>query len=154
MTRAKLFFARVHVTYKSRRVRMIPLSVASERCLRSVREIGVDRSHIHYEFFGVGELGEPEKVLPAAMLPARAQITFARSEVQTEWTNQSGTFLEAAEAAGLRPSYNCRSGKCGSCATRLISGRVHYSRQPVTPAKGEVLICCAVPVDEHVEIDL
>ncbi|QIZ50528.1 hypothetical protein DWG24_06895 [Dickeya zeae] len=89
------------------------------------------------------------------MLPARAQITFARSEVQTEWTNQSGTFLEAAEAAGLRPSYNCRSGKCGSCATRLISGRVHYSRQPViTPAKGEVLICCAVPVDEHVEIDL
>lgn len=120
-----------------------------------LREIGVDRSHIRYEFFGAGELGEPENMLPAAMLPARAQITFARSEVQTEWTNQSGTLLEAAEAAGLRPSYNCRSGKCGSCATRLISGRVHYSRQPViTPAKGEVLICCAVPVDEHVEIDL
>nr|UKE85858.1 2Fe-2S iron-sulfur cluster-binding protein [Pectobacterium sp. PL152] len=94
-------------------------------------------------------------MFPAARLPACAQITFARSEVQTEWTKQSGTLLDAAEAAGLRPSYNCRSGKCGSCATRLISGRVHYSRQPVlTPAKGEVLICCAVPVDEHVEIEL
>jgi ferredoxin-NADP reductase/predicted pyridoxine 5'-phosphate oxidase superfamily flavin-nucleotide-binding protein len=120
-----------------------------------LREIGVDRSHIHYEFFGAGELGEPEEVVPTAILPERAQITFARSEVLAEWTNQSGTLLEAAEAAGLKPNYNCRSGKCGSCATRLISGSVHYPRQPViTPAKGEVLTCCAVPMDEHVEIEL
>lgn len=121
-----------------------------------LRDIGVDRSHIHYEFFGTGELGEPGKVFPTAVvLPERAQITFSRSAVQVKWTNQSGTLLEAAEAAGLKPGYNCRSGKCGSCAARLISGSVHYPRQPViTPADGEVLICCAIPMDEHVEIEL
>ncbi|ELY2909563.1 2Fe-2S iron-sulfur cluster binding domain-containing protein [Cronobacter dublinensis] len=120
-----------------------------------LRETGVDLSHIHYEFFGAGELGGSGTELPTAILPERAQITFARSEVQAEWTNQSGTLLDVAEAAGLSPGYNCRSGKCGACAARLISGSVHYSRQPVvTPAKGEVLICCAVPVDEHIEIDL
>lgn len=120
-----------------------------------LREIGVDRSHIHYEFFGAGELDEPEELPPTTVLPERAKITFAHSKVEVEWTSQSGTLLETAEAAGLKPNYNCRAGKCGSCATRLISGSVHYPRQPViTPAKGDVLTCCAAPMDEHVEIEV
>lgn len=120
-----------------------------------LREIGVDRSHIHYEFFGAGELGESEERNPAVVLPERANITFGRSGVQAEWTHQSGTLLETAEAAGLTPNYNCRSGKCGACATRLVSGVVHYQRSPViTPGKGEVLTCCAVPMSEDVQIDI
>jgi len=120
-----------------------------------LREIGVDRSHIHYEFFGAGELGESEEIAPTVVLPERANITFVRSGVQTEWTHQSGTLLETAEASGLKPNYNCRSGKCGACATRLVSGAVHYKRTPlITPAKGEVLTCCAVPMGEDVQIDI
>lgn len=120
-----------------------------------LREIGVDRSHIHYEFFGAGDLGESEEITPTVVLPERANITFGRSGVQAEWTHQSGTLLETAEAAGLKPNYNCRSGKCGACATRLVSGAVHYQRRPViTPGKGEVLTCCAVPMGEEVQIDI
>ncbi|MBU2954785.1 pyridoxamine 5'-phosphate oxidase family protein [Marinobacter sp. F3R08] len=120
-----------------------------------LRGIGVDRSHIHYEFFGAGELDQPEKAIPTARLPERANIIFSRSGVGAEWVNDSGTLLETAEAAGLTPSYNCRSGKCGTCATRLISGNVHYPRQPmITPAKGEVLTCCAVPSEDQIVIDL
>ncbi|BEH14691.1 hypothetical protein MAALD49_20590 [Marinobacter shengliensis] len=120
-----------------------------------LREIGVDRSHIHYEFFGAGDLGESEEITPTVVLPERANIRFARSGVQAEWTHQSGTLLETAEAAGLKPNYNCRSGKCGACATRLVSGAVHYQRRPViTPGKGEVLTCCAVPMGEEVQIDI
>lgn len=120
-----------------------------------LREIGVDRSHIHYEFFGAGELGEPENIALTVVLPERANITFGRSGVQVEWTRQSGTLLETAEAAGLKPNYNCRSGKCGACATRLVSGDVHYQRNPlIIPAKGEVLTCCAVPLSENVNVDM
>ncbi|HCB2308180.1 TPA: pyridoxamine 5'-phosphate oxidase family protein [Enterobacter bugandensis] len=120
-----------------------------------LREIGVDPSHIHHEFFGAGELGEPGEVFPATVLPESAQITFTSSEVNAEWTSQSGTLLDVAEAAGLRPGYNCRSGKCGSCAARLVSGSVHYPRQPaIAPADGEVLVCCAVPAEGYVEIEL
>lgn len=120
-----------------------------------LREIGIDRSHIHYEFFGAGELEEPEKITPMVVLPERANITFTRSGTQVEWTQQSGTLLEAAENAGLTPNYNCRSGKCGACATRLVAGAVHYQRSAViTPGKGEVLTCCAVPMDEEIQLDL
>lgn len=120
-----------------------------------LREIGVDRSHIHYEFFGAGELGDSEEIAPTVVLPERANITFGRSGVQAEWNHQSGTLLETAEAAGLKPNYNCRSGKCGACATRLVSGTVHYQRNPlITPTKGTVLTCCAVPMDENVQIDI
>jgi ferredoxin-NADP reductase len=120
-----------------------------------LREIGVDRSHIHYEFFGAGELGEPEEIAPTVVLPERANITFGRSGVHAEWTHQSGTLLEIAEAAGLKPIYNCRSGKCGACTTRLVSGAVHYQRNPViTPGNGDVLICCAVPLGEDVQLDM
>jgi len=120
-----------------------------------LREIGVDRSHIHYEFFGAGALDDSEEIAPTVVLPERANITFGRSGIQAEWTHQSGTLLETAEAAGLKPNYNCRSGKCGTCATRLISGVVHYQRCPsITPDKGEVLTCCAVPMGEDVQLDI
>lgn len=120
-----------------------------------LREIGVDRSHIHNEFFGAGQLGESEESIPGVVLPKRANITFARSGIQAEWTTQSGTLLETAEAAGLQPNYNCRSGKCGACAARLLSGAVHYQRTPMlNPAEGEVLTCCAVPKGEEVNIDM
>ncbi|WP_181919239.1 pyridoxamine 5'-phosphate oxidase family protein [Alkalilimnicola ehrlichii] len=120
-----------------------------------LRDMGIDRSHIHYEFFGAGELDEPEETGSVVELPTRATVTFARSEIQAEWTAQSGTLLETAEAAGLRPFHNCRSGKCGTCAVRLLSGAVHYTRKPlVSPADDHVLTCCAVPMDERVEIDI
>jgi uncharacterized protein len=120
-----------------------------------LRDMGIDRSHIHHEFFGAGELDEPNEIGPAVELPARATITFAHSKTQAEWTAQSGTLLETAEAAGLKPAYNCRSGKCGTCTTRLLSGSVRYTRKPlVSPADGHVLTCCAVPMGEQVEIGL
>lgn len=130
-----------------------------EMFMRSIysglREIGVDRSHIHHEFFGAGELDESEKIAPTVELPERSNITFTHSGIQAEWTHQSGTLLETAEAAGLKPNYNCRSGKCGACATRLVSGAVHYPQRPViTPGTGEVLTCCSVPISEHVQLDI
>ncbi|MBW6393266.1 pyridoxamine 5'-phosphate oxidase family protein [Billgrantia antri] len=120
-----------------------------------LRDMGIDRSHIHYEFFGAGELDDTEEKAATAELPTRATVTFAHSKVQTEWTAQSGTLLETAEASGLKPSHSCRSGKCGTCATRLIAGNVHYPRKPlISPAEGHVLTCCAVPMDVHIEIGL
>ncbi|HWU91452.1 MAG TPA: 2Fe-2S iron-sulfur cluster-binding protein [Kofleriaceae bacterium] len=57
------------------------------------------------------------------------------------------TVLEAAEEAGVDIPFECRSGICGQCKTRLVSGRVSMEVQDaLTPAdrsKGLILACQA-----------
>lgn len=62
---------------------------------------------------------------------------------------QSGeTLLEGLERTGHVVEYQCRSGYCGSCRTRIISGEVQYLSDPLAyVSNGEVLPCCCVPVD-------
>lgn len=58
--------------------------------------------------------------------------------------------LTAALAAGIALPYSCRAGRCATCKSRLVSGRIEYPFPPpgITPeeiAKGEVLLCQARP---------
>jgi ferredoxin len=60
------------------------------------------------------------------------------------------TVLEAAEDAGVAIPFECRSGICGQCKTRLVSGRVTMDVQDALTAgdraKGVILACQARPV--------
>jgi len=38
------------------------------------------------------------------------------------------TILAAAHAANILISYSCRSGQCGSCLGKLLSGEIEYPR--------------------------
>jgi ferredoxin len=59
--------------------------------------------------------------------------------------------LGAALAAGIRLPHSCRAGRCASCKSKLVAGRVEYPDGPppgITPeeiARGEVLLCQARP---------
>ena len=59
--------------------------------------------------------------------------------------------LTAALAAGIPLPYSCRAGRCASCKSKLLSGRIGYpSGTPpgitaAEVAKGEVLLCQAQP---------
>lgn len=57
------------------------------------------------------------------------------------------TLLEGLERTGHVIEYQCRSGYCGSCRTRVIDGDVEYLKEPLAYiANGEILPCCCVPV--------
>lgn len=75
-----------------------------------------------------------------------ATIVFQRSGKTAEATGEQ-TLLEAAEDAGVSIPYECRSGICGQCKTRLVSGRVTMDVQDALTAgdraKGFVLACQA-----------
>ena len=62
------------------------------------------------------------------------------------------TVLEAAEDAGVSIPFECRSGICGQCKTRLVSGRVEMTVQDaLTPADRSrrlILACQARAVGE------
>ncbi len=55
--------------------------------------------------------------------------------------------LTAAQRAGLPLPHSCRSGRCGSCRARLLSGRVEYAGGPppglsaLESSQGYVLLC-------------
>ena len=119
--------------------------------------LGVRNERIHYESFG------PATVLKHNAKPRHApakgeivdgpvQVSFAASDVATEWSPDNGTLLELAEASGLNPDFACRSGVCGTCATRLKCGTVDYVEEPSAPhGDDEVLICCATPRSDRGE---
>jgi Flavodoxin reductases (ferredoxin-NADPH reductases) family 1 len=110
--------------------------------------LGIGSEHIHYESFGPATVLTPNRTkLPGATISGDPVLVhFAASNVEATWTAEQGTLLELAEAAGLSPAFGCRTGICGTCATRLDCGAVDYVQEPVGPrAEGEVLICCATP---------
>ena len=114
--------------------------------------IGVRRERIHYESFGGGTALKPEAKAeaPAARAGAGAvPVRFAKSSVTAEWSRDRGSLLELAEAVGLAPVFGCRSGICGTCATRISSGTVEYIEEPLAPrGEGQVLLCCSVPAPD------
>ncbi len=53
------------------------------------------------------------------------------------------TLLEGLERTGHDVEYQCRSGYCGACRLKLLSGEVGYAEQPLAfVAPGEILPCC------------
>ncbi|KXK67739.1 FAD-binding oxidoreductase [Pseudomonas monteilii] len=116
-----------------------------------LRGLHVPDARIHAEAFGPSTLrrhtDDDQPTLqqpPAASEPV--PVYFAASAKEARWAPGSGTLLELAEARGLSPEFSCRGGSCGTCKTRLVSGRVHYPNPPAEmPESGTALICCAIP---------
>lgn len=136
---------------------------------RLLRELGVNKERIFYEFFGpatVLENEEPVQPEPessktvATVVTVVADqdqqgVTFLPDQVQAVIdTAQEQTLLELAEANGLSPDFNCRAGLCNTCMCTLVSGEVEYIEEPLDlPPEGKVLLCCAKPIGA-VTVDL
>ncbi len=112
---------------------------------------GIWAERIHYESFGPATVLEQTTDTPppkavGEMASGPVKVRFAKSEIDTEWTPESGTLLELAEAKGLSPAFSCRTGLCGVCASRIQCGTVDYTEEPTAHfAENEVLICCSTP---------
>lgn len=77
---------------------------------------------------------------------AAASVTFARSN-RTAPLTANRTILDAAESVGVPIDYQCRSGICGTCRCRLISGQVTMqvrdALSDADEAEGYILACQA-----------
>lgn len=87
---------------------------------------------------------------------AIASITFSTSNQSIE-VDASSTILEAAEQAGVAIPWECRSGICGQCKLRCISGRVTMdSRDALSKseeANGFILACQSHPAEEFITVE-
>jgi uncharacterized protein len=125
-----------------------------------LKSFNIADDRIHYEFFSPGKTLRAEQPAATKSATGRPQssesteVRFAKSQLTASWTNAAGTILDLAEAEGLQPEFSCRSGFCGTCATRVESGAVVYSEPPlVEPDDGFALICCSRPASENGDTD-
>jgi len=118
-----------------------------------LRELGVPEANIHTEAF-VSPVGSPAPEVsesPEPVASVGGRVRFARSALATE-SPSAKTILEIAEAEGLSLPFECRSGICGQCKTRLLSGQVTMDAEdalsPAEKARGLILACQAHPVGD------
>ncbi len=117
-----------------------------------LRSLNIADERIRAEAFGPASLRRDATSLAKAPVAVReaateaTPVTFGRSHRQATWSPASGTLLELAEQSGLEPEFGCRDGTCGTCRTRVVSGKVAYpGRMPPELGDDAALICCAVP---------
>ncbi|SSY80388.1 2Fe-2S iron-sulfur cluster-binding protein [Alysiella crassa] len=88
-----------------------------------------------------------------------SQITVSPS--QTQFTAQPNeTILSAAIRNGINLPHSCQSGVCGSCAAKLVSGKIQQSGEyddyvlsADEIAAGTILLCCS-QADGDVTVDM
>ncbi|MBW4540583.1 MAG: ferredoxin--nitrite reductase [Myxacorys chilensis ATA2-1-KO14] len=83
---------------------------------------------------------------------APAMVGFAQSNQSIACT-QDDLILEIAEQAGVAIDSSCRSGSCGTCKTKLLSGEVTYDGDPDAlndhdRETGQILTCIARPIGQ------
>ena len=103
-----------------------------------------------------GEYGDPtaDAAYPKDAAGKTYQITvLIRGEAQTVSCRADQTLLDALEKAGIRAPSHCRSGECGWCHSRLVSGDVYIpedvdGRRAADKKFGWVHPCCSYPVSD------
>ncbi|HEY1278230.1 MAG TPA: MOSC and FAD-binding oxidoreductase domain-containing protein [Acidimicrobiales bacterium] len=120
---------------------------------------GVASSRLHTEHFGALAAVTPGVMAQPTGAPGQPDgppgtgplVTFARTGLTAPWDARYASLLELAEACRVPVQWACRTGVCHTCETGLVAGDVDYEPEPVEPpAAGNVLVCCARPVDEVV----
>lgn len=98
------------------------------------------------------ELGWPatrvrSEVFVGRTLPGDASlIVELRRSGRTVEVGASQSILEAVEAAGIAVSSSCRTGTCGTCATKVLAGTPLHRDQALSPAERDraSLMCICV----------
>jgi ferredoxin-NADP reductase/DMSO/TMAO reductase YedYZ heme-binding membrane subunit len=132
-----------------------------DRMMTAMRDIlvgmGVPDAEVHQEAF-ISPKAVEDAVASEADVIDESQprsVYFKQADKRVPVTNGL-TVLECAEDEGVEIPSECRSGICGQCKTRLVTGKVVMDVQDALTnadrARGLILACQARPVRD-VEID-
>ena len=119
-----------------------------ESLVPALRAWGVPEEDIHFEVFGPASTRSALGASQDAVLVDTAQldITFRRSGRTLRWDGRDPSLLDFAERHGVAVETGCRSGSCGSCETKLVSGEVCYAQKPDHDIRaGSCLLCVGTP---------
>jgi len=108
---------------------------------------GVPVADIHFEAFGPATVLLPGAADAVATAATGVELQFQKTGRTLAWDGQDASLLDFAERHGIAVPSGCRSGGCGSCETRLLSGDVQYDHPPDhSVAPGHCLLCVGRPL--------
>ncbi|WP_455733129.1 2Fe-2S iron-sulfur cluster-binding protein, partial [Burkholderia stabilis] len=111
-----------------------------------LRALNVPDERIRFEAFGPSSVTRSTSRAAGTPAVASVPVVFRRTGREAAWTPADGTLLEFAEGQRVDVPSECRSGSCGTCATRVLSGAVDYEQTPDAPVEpGCALLCVARP---------
>ncbi len=117
-------------------------------------ELRVEPSRVLQESFGGAVAGEKKSTAAGEDTPgstASPKLKFSRSGVVFQVSPQE-TLLECSERNGILLPSGCRQGSCGTCATRLLHGRVKMESEEALNDEmrlgGYILPCVSRPLDD------
>ena len=122
---------------------------------KEIATLGLRRKFIRHELFGeyfdpAKEADYPKEVAPEFRITARIAGT-----EQTIIAPAATSILRSLEAAGIAAPAHCRSGECGWCHSKLISGQVYCpksvdGRREADYIYGYIHPCCSFPLSDLV----
>ena len=122
---------------------------------KEIETLGLRKKFIRNELFGeyfgpAKEADYPENVAPAFKVTVR----IAGNE-QTITAPSDVSLLRSLEAAGIAAPSHCRSGECGWCHSKLVSGEVYTpksvdGRREADYLYGYIHPCCSFPLSDLV----
>ena len=125
---------------------------------KEIEKLGIRRKFVRHELFG--EFFHPEKNADyTGNIDEKYTLTVTIAGVTSKIPCDANTsLLRAMEAAGLNPPSDCRSGRCGWCHSKLISGDVYIpasvdGRRLADKEFGYIHPCCTFPLSD-IEIDV
>jgi len=112
-----------------------------------LKDLAVEPSRILQESFGGAVAGGG----PTTATLGSLEIKFSRSVVAYK-VSPDQTLLESSERNGVLIPSGCRQGSCGTCATKLLSGRVQMESEEALNeelrAQGLILPCVSRPLSD------
>jgi hypothetical protein len=113
----------------------------------------VPEPDIHFEAFGPASvrLTRDQPTEPLANAASPREVQFRRSGRTLVWDGRDASLLEFAERHGIEIDSGCRTGGCGTCETKRVSGTVRYAHKPdYDIAPGHCLMCVGKPESDLV----
>lgn len=112
--------------------------------------LGIERKYVRLEMFGVSK----SILKNDGIKPGTYKMSVVIRGAKTEYTcSGEETILCALERAGVAVQVRCRSGECGYCRSKLISGEVYIpdnidKRRYADTVLGYIHPCCTYPASD------
>ena len=122
---------------------------------KEIETLGLRKKFIRHELFGEYFNPAKEADYPANVAPEFKITVRIAGQEQTINAPADTSILRSLEAAGIAAPAHCRSGECGWCHSKLVSGEVYCpksvdGRREADYIYGYIHPCCSFPLSDLV----